>query len=140
MTPDQLFSIANGVALCAWVLLIVLPRQRWVSEVVAPIAMPALFAAIYVGIIATRWKGSSGGFSSLPDVASAAFRTWQSCRASCSRSCSARPAGLRIPASEQRMAFVACGLSRRAAPQSDPSATRGGRADSSQTARCRANG
>ena len=76
MTPDQLFSIANGVALCAWVLLIVLPRQRWVSEVVAPIAMPALFAAIYVGIIATRWKGSSGGFSSLPDVARLFSQPW----------------------------------------------------------------
>ena len=76
MTPDQLFSIANGVALCAWVLLIVLPRQRWVSEVVAPIAMPALFAAIYVGIIATQWKGSSGGFSSLPDVARLFSQPW----------------------------------------------------------------
>ena len=76
MTPDQLFSIANGVALCAWALLIVLPRKRWGSEVVAPIAMPALLAAIYVGIIATQWKGSSGGFSSLPDVARLFSQPW----------------------------------------------------------------
>lgn len=76
MTPDQLFPIANGVALCARVLLIVLPRQRWVSEVVAPIAMPAIVAAIYVGILATQWKGSSGGFSSLPDVARLFSQSW----------------------------------------------------------------
>jgi len=76
MTPDQVFSIANAVALCAWILLIVLPRQRWVASVAAPIAMPALFAVIYVGILATQWKGSSGGFSSLPDVARLFSQPW----------------------------------------------------------------
>ena|SRR5258708_7705224 len=76
MTPDQVFSIANGMALSVWVLLIVLPRQRWVSGVAAPIAMPALFAAIYVGILATQWKGSSGGFSSLAEVATLFGQPW----------------------------------------------------------------
>jgi Domain of unknown function (DUF4281) len=76
MTPDQVFSIANAVALCGWILLIVLPRQRWVSGVVAPIAMPALFAAVYVAIIVTQWKGSSGGFSSLTDVATLFSQPW----------------------------------------------------------------
>ena len=46
MTPDQMFSIANAVALSAWILLIALPRQRWVSGILAPIAMPALFAVV----------------------------------------------------------------------------------------------
>ena len=76
MTPDQIFSIANGVALCAWILLIVLPRQRWVSGIVAPIAMPAFFALIYVAILAIHWKGSAGGFSSLTDVMTLFGQRW----------------------------------------------------------------
>jgi hypothetical protein len=76
MTPDQIFSIANGVALCAWILLIVLPRQRWVSGIVAPIAVPALFAVIYVGIMLTQWQGSSGGFSSLSAVETLFTQRW----------------------------------------------------------------
>ena len=76
MTPDHIFSIANGVALCAWILLIVLPRQRWVSGIVAPIAMPAFFAFIYVAILVTQWMGSAGGFSTLSDVATLFSQRW----------------------------------------------------------------
>ena len=76
MTPNQVFSIANGFALVVWLLLIVLPRQRWVTGVLAPVAMPSVFAVIYVAIIATQWKGSAGGFSSLPDVATFFSQPW----------------------------------------------------------------
>lgn len=76
MTPNQVFSIANGLALVAWLVLIVLPRQRWVTGVLAPVAMPSVFAVIYVAIIATQWKGSAGGFSSLPDVATFFSQPW----------------------------------------------------------------
>jgi hypothetical protein len=76
MTPDQVFSLANTVALCAWILLVVLPRQRWVSSVLAPIAMPAFFALIYVAIIVTQWKGSAGGFSSLSAVGILFSQPW----------------------------------------------------------------
>lgn len=76
MTPDQVFSIANAVALCAWILLVMLPRQQWVSGVLAPIAMPAFFALIYVAIIATQWKGSEGGFSSLSAVGILFSQPW----------------------------------------------------------------
>jgi Domain of unknown function (DUF4281) len=76
MTPDQVFSIANAAALCIWILLIVLPRQRWVSGVLAPIAMPAVFALIYVAIIVTQWKGSAGGFSSLSAVGMLFSQPW----------------------------------------------------------------
>jgi tetrahydromethanopterin S-methyltransferase subunit D len=76
MTPDQVFSIANTVALCAWILLVVLPRQRWVSGILAPIVMPAFFALIYVAIIATQWKGSAGGFSTLSAVGMLFSQPW----------------------------------------------------------------
>jgi hypothetical protein len=76
MTPNQLFSIANALALAAWLLLILLPRRRSVSDVLTPIVMPGLFAAVYVAILATQWKGSAGGFSSLPAVATLFSQPW----------------------------------------------------------------
>jgi hypothetical protein len=83
MTPDQLFSIANAMALLAWILLIVLPRQRRISDLLAPVAMPALFAAMYVSILVTQRRGSPGGFSSLPAVAVLISQPWLLLPAGC---------------------------------------------------------
>ena len=47
MSPDQIFSVANAAALCCWLLLIVLPGRAWVNRVVAGVAVPAAFAALY---------------------------------------------------------------------------------------------
>ena len=68
MSPEQIFSIANVVAVCGWLLLIVLPGRRWVTHIVSGAALPAAFAALYCVIIAMHFFGSAGGFSSLPDV------------------------------------------------------------------------
>jgi hypothetical protein len=68
MSPNQIFSIANGVAVCGWLLLIVLPRKKWATQVVAGVAIPAVFAGLYSIVIAINFAGSDGGFSSLPDV------------------------------------------------------------------------
>jgi hypothetical protein len=75
MTPDQLFSLANLVAVVGWILLIVLPRRQWAADVAAR-AIPGVLAAGYVTIVATNWIGSSGGFSSLPDVAALFANPW----------------------------------------------------------------
>jgi hypothetical protein len=69
MSAQQLFSVANLVAMVGWVLLAVFPRRRWPAEVVSGWVIPALFAGLYVAIIATTWGHSPGGFSSLSDVA-----------------------------------------------------------------------
>ena len=47
MSAEHIFSIANTVALCGWLLLIVLPGKKWVSGLVAGVAIPAAFAALY---------------------------------------------------------------------------------------------
>ena len=39
-------------------------------------AVPAILAAVYVAIIATKWAGSSGGFSSLSAVAMLFSNPW----------------------------------------------------------------
>jgi hypothetical protein len=69
MTPELVFSIANLAAVLSWGLLAILPRRRWVADTVAGIAVPALLAAVYIVLIATNWGGSSGGFSTLAEVA-----------------------------------------------------------------------
>ena len=76
MTPDQIFSFVNFVALSSWVLLALLPRRRWVANVLAGMAVPAFLAAVYVAIIATKWAGSSGGFTSLSAVATLFSNPW----------------------------------------------------------------
>jgi len=76
MLPQQVFSVANLVATVGWVLLAVFPRRRWPAEVVSGWVLPALFAGLYVAIIATTWGQSPGGFSSLSDVALLLSSPW----------------------------------------------------------------
>ncbi|HKY21883.1 MAG TPA: ABA4-like family protein [Vicinamibacterales bacterium] len=76
MSPDQIFSIVNFAALCCWLLLAVLPGRRWVSSVVAGVAVPGALAAIYTVVIAANFAGADGGFSSLPEVALLFNNSW----------------------------------------------------------------
>ena len=69
MTPEQIFSLLNMTALAAWVLLALLPRRRLVVDVVVGTTVPILLAVVYTAIVATAWRGSDGGFSSLAAVA-----------------------------------------------------------------------
>ena len=76
MTPEQLFSITSAVALLSWLLLVLLPGRAWVTRSVAGFAVPALFAAVYVALIATQWGSSQGGFSTLAAVAQLFANPW----------------------------------------------------------------
>jgi hypothetical protein len=76
MTPEFLFTSANAVALAGWILLVVLPRQRWVAETATARAIPGLLAAVYVTVVATHIIGSPGGFSSLPAVETLFTNPW----------------------------------------------------------------
>jgi hypothetical protein len=76
MTPDAIFSLVNTVALVSWVLLMILPRQVWVTRWIAGLGVPMALAALYAGLIATNWAGSRGGFSTLPDVAQLFTNRW----------------------------------------------------------------
>jgi len=75
MTPEQLFSVADTVALVAWLALILFQRHRWATNVVV-VAAVSMFAATYVPLIAARFFGSSGGFSSLAGVATLFADPW----------------------------------------------------------------
>lgn len=72
---EQVFSIANALALLSWILLAVLPRQRWVTSVVTGVVVPSALATLYVVLIATNW-GAPGGFGSLAAVSTLFSNHW----------------------------------------------------------------
>ena len=76
MSPNQIFSTANALALCCWLLLIALPGRTWVTRGVAGVAVPATFAVLYTAIIAVHFFAAAGGFSSLHDVALLFSNPW----------------------------------------------------------------
>jgi hypothetical protein len=76
MSPQQVFSIANAVALLAWIMLAVLPGRPWVRRMITTKIIPALFAVLYTAIAVSLFWRSSGGFSSLADVATLFSNPW----------------------------------------------------------------
>jgi len=76
MSPEQLFSITNTIAVVGWLLLAVLPGRRWVTEVVTGKALPMLFAVLYAAIVVTTFAGAEGSFSTLSGVATLFTNPW----------------------------------------------------------------
>ena len=76
MTPDQIFSIVNLVALAGWVLLAVLPGRQWVTSLITAAVIPAMLAVIYVVVLGLHWGDTDGGFGSLSQVATLFSSRW----------------------------------------------------------------
>jgi hypothetical protein len=76
MSPEQLFSVLNMVALVAWLALAAFPHRALVAQTIAGGAVPAFFAVAYIAMIASAWGGSEGGFSSLDGVAALFSNRW----------------------------------------------------------------
>jgi hypothetical protein len=75
MTPEQIFSLSNGIAVVGWASLILAPRKR-LSTLMAGLAIPVLLGSAYAVLIAVHWRGSSGGFSTLDDVSELFSHEW----------------------------------------------------------------
>ncbi len=76
MSPEQLFSMVNLIALLSWIGLVAVPRVRWIATTVAGLVVPLLLAAVYTVIVATTWWTSSGSFSTLAGVATLFSQPW----------------------------------------------------------------
>jgi len=77
MTPEVLFSLANGVALPGWLLLVFLPRWRWSARLVSSVLIPALLGSVYLVLIVRSFSGDGGGgFGSLAQVAALFENPW----------------------------------------------------------------
>ena len=75
MNPESIFTVANTVALAAWIVLILFQRRTWAFDGVV-IAAVSFFAATYAILIAARWWSSTGSFSTLAGVDSLFSDPW----------------------------------------------------------------
>ncbi|MEY4985108.1 MAG: hypothetical protein RIR62_3374 [Pseudomonadota bacterium] len=68
MPPDQLFQIANPLALSGWVALLLAPLAPRATLLWAGRAVPLALATLYTALVLAGWSGAEGGYGSLPDV------------------------------------------------------------------------
>lgn len=66
---DDAFVLAGRLAILGWLSLILLPRWRSLSEILAGWIVPGLLSLGYLVLIAVYWHEAQGGFSSLDSVA-----------------------------------------------------------------------
>jgi hypothetical protein len=76
MTAEQVFSIANLLAVAGWLVLIVAGRIRWVASLVTGVILPLLFALLYTFLIAVHWGEKTGGFGTLAQVHALFTNDW----------------------------------------------------------------
>lgn len=76
MDPEQVFVIANAVAILGWIALATLPARRWIADVLCRFALPVLLAVVYVVIVLAQFGSSRGNFSSLSGVATLFGNPW----------------------------------------------------------------
>jgi hypothetical protein len=78
MSPEQLFRLANSLALFGWASLALSLAIRWeiLRTLIAGLAVPLVLSVGYTAILATHWAQGSGSFSSLAGVASLFQSPW----------------------------------------------------------------
>jgi hypothetical protein len=69
MSAETLFGTCNAFALVGWLILAILPRQRWAAPLVTGVVIPGLLALVYLGLVATHFGKGHGDFQSLAGVA-----------------------------------------------------------------------
>jgi prepilin signal peptidase PulO-like enzyme (type II secretory pathway) len=76
MKEEQIFSIANLVAMLSWVILAVAPRWIVTRKVILSGAIPLLLSVAYLILIVLFFGKSEGGFGSLADVMKLFTNEW----------------------------------------------------------------
>ena len=76
MKAEQIFSIANTIALLSWLILIVAPRWSATRKVVLSGAIPLLLSGAYLILIVLFFGRAEGGFGSLPEVMKLFTNEW----------------------------------------------------------------
>jgi hypothetical protein len=70
MNADTIFSLANMIALAGWLALLASPLAPRLADRISGLAIPALLAVAYCGLVLAFWFSAKGGFDSLDHVAS----------------------------------------------------------------------
>jgi hypothetical protein len=76
MTAELVFSAANALALCGWLLLAAFPRRRAVTAAICGAALPALLSTLYLCLLLSRAGHAQGGFGTLAGVRALFADSW----------------------------------------------------------------
>lgn len=76
MNAEQIFSIANPLALLGWILLLAVPRWKFTDRLVLSGAIPLLLSSAYLTLIVAFFGRAEGGFGSLPEVMKLFTNEW----------------------------------------------------------------
>lgn len=76
MKAEQIFSIANLVAMLGWIILTVAPRWIVTRKIVLSSAIPLLLSVAYLILIVLFFGSADGGFSSLAGVMKLFTNEW----------------------------------------------------------------
>ncbi len=76
MKAEQIFSIANLIAMISWIILAVAPRWILTRKIVLSGAIPLLLSLAYLILIVLFFGSADGGFSSLAGVMKLFTNEW----------------------------------------------------------------
>jgi prepilin signal peptidase PulO-like enzyme (type II secretory pathway) len=76
MKAEQIFSIANLIAMLSWIILAVAPRWILTRKIILSGAIPLLLSAAYLVLIVLFFGGAEGGFDSLANVMKLFTNEW----------------------------------------------------------------
>ena len=76
MKAEQVFSLANLLALVGWLLLAIVPRWRFTRKIVLSGGISLLLSAVYLVLIALFFGQAEGGFGSLAGVMKLFANQW----------------------------------------------------------------
>jgi hypothetical protein len=76
MSPEQIFSLTNSLALLGWLLLVFAGRVRWAAPLVLGAILPLLLAVIYTGLLVGHWGEAGGSFRTLAGVGTLFENHW----------------------------------------------------------------
>lgn len=76
MKAEQIFSIANLVAMIGWLLIAILPRWKYTRRIVLSGAIPLLLSVAYLVLIVMFFGKAEGGFGSLAEVMKLFTNEW----------------------------------------------------------------
>ena len=68
MSPDDLFTISDPIALLGWLALVQAPLAPRYADLIAALIIHLLMAVAYSALLLAYWSGAPGGYGSLPDV------------------------------------------------------------------------
>ncbi len=76
MKAEQIFSIANMLAIVGWLLILVLPRWKFTRLIVLSGTIPLLLSVAYLVLIVLFFGKAEGGFDSLGNVMKLFTNEW----------------------------------------------------------------